>query len=154
MTSGHEHERPSLINHFTQEARDALLLAKNEAKIHKHGYIGTEHILLALVRDPSTKAAQLLAKKANVEKIRKSIDYIIGIGEVTDPNVNIEFAQKTEEVIALAAKECVNNVNPEIDTQHLLFGILEQGNRDDAIGVLESFGITKADLPELRKEAR
>ena len=133
---------------FTEHARSVLSRAREDAQRFNHNYIGTEHILLGLVRETEGVAALVLVN-LNLElvKVRSAVEFIIGRGEHPTPG-EIDLTQRSKKVIELAVDEAriYNNVN--IGTEHLLIGLMREGE-GIAAGVLESLGVS---LDKVREE--
>jgi ATP-dependent Clp protease ATP-binding subunit ClpC len=132
---------PSRFEKFSERARRVLALAQEEAQRFNHNYIGTEHILLGLVRETEGGAAKVLAN-LNVElaKVRSAVEFIIGRGERPTPG-EIGLTPRAKKVIELAVDEARRLDNHYIGTVHLLIGLMREGE-GVAAGVLESLGIT------------
>src|SRR5450756_461863 len=125
---------------FTERARKVLTLAQEEAQRFNHSYIGTEHILLGLIREGDGVAAHVLAN-LNVElhKVRGAVEQIIGRNEgVVIGDVGLTPSSK--KVIELAVDEAKKLNHHYIGTEHLLLGLVREGE-GIAAGVLESLGV-------------
>ena len=131
----------SRFEKFSERARRVLSLAQEEAQRFNHNYIGTEHILLGLVRETEGGAAKVLAN-LNVElaKVRSAVEFIIGRGERPTPG-EIGLTPRAKKVIELAVDEARRLDNHYIGTVHLLTGLMREGE-GVAAGVLESLGVT------------
>ncbi len=131
----------SRFEKFSERARRVLSLAQEEAQRFNHNYIGTEHILLGLVREQEGGAAKVLAN-LNVElaKVRSAVEFIIGRGERPTPG-EIGLTPRAKKVIELAVDEARRLDNHYIGTVHLLIGLMREGE-GVAAGVLESLGVT------------
>ena len=133
---------------FSEHARSVLTRAREDAQRFNHNYIGTEHILLGLVRETEGVAARVLVN-LNLElvKVRSAVEFIIGHGERPTPG-EIDLTLRSKKVIELAVDEAriYNNVN--IGTEHLLIGLMREGE-GIAAGVLESLGVS---LDKIREE--
>ena len=93
----------AMFNRFTERARKVILLAKEEAKRFNHDYIGTEHILLGLIREGEGVAAAVLASVGmNPDKIRMEIEKLVQPGPATIISGDIPFTPKAKKVIELA----------------------------------------------------
>src|SRR5687767_8661346 len=125
---------------FTDRARKVLTLAKDEAQRFNHNYIGTEHLLLGLVREGEGVAARVL-ENMNVElpKVRTAVEFIIGRGD--RPVVGeVGLTPRAKRVIELAIDEARRLGHNYIGTEHLLLGLVREGE-GIAAGVLESLGV-------------
>lgn len=135
---------------FTEEARRALALAQEEAQRLNHHSIGTEHLLLGLVRESDDVAAAVLAGSGlDLNRVRSAIEQIIGSGDQAVVG-QIGLTSRTRKVIELAADEARLLNHAYIGTEHLLLGVLREGE-GIAAGVLLSFGLT---LDHLREQTR
>ena len=138
----------SRFEKFSERARKVLSLAQEEAQQFNHSYIGTEHILLGLVRETEGLAARVLAELGvKNAKIRSAVEFIIGKGEKTDSS-EIGLTQRAKKVIELAVDEARRLNHNYIGTEHILIGIMKEGE-GVAAGVLESLDVT---LEKIRAE--
>ena len=138
----------SRFEKFSEKARRVLSLAQEEAQRFNHTYIGTEHILLGLVRETDGVAAKTLSNLGvELPKVRSAIEFIIGRGErpVTG---DIGLTPRAKKVIELAVDEARRLNHTYIGTEHLLIGLMREGEGVPA-GVLESLGLT---LDKIRAE--
>ncbi len=136
-------ERGHLRGHFdkfTERARKALHLAQEEAQRLRHNYIGTEHLLLGLVREREGVAGRVLAGLGvDLDQVRARVEHIIGrgdhvvIGEVC-------MTPRAKKVIQLAVDEAVGMGHNYIGTEHMLLGLIREGEGIGA-SVLESFDL-------------
>ena len=138
----------SRFEKFSERARRVLSLAQEEAQRFNHNYIGTEHILLGLVRETEGVGAKVLSN-LNVElpKVRSAVEFIIGRGERPSPE-DTALTPRAKKVIELAVDEARRLSHHYIGTEHLLIGIMREGE-GVAAGVLESDGVT---LDKIRAE--
>ncbi|MDD5039134.1 MAG: ATP-dependent Clp protease ATP-binding subunit [Dehalococcoidales bacterium] len=131
----------SQFEKFSERARKALTLAQEEARRLNHGYIGTEHILLGLVREGDGVGAKVLTNLGiSLNKVRSAVEFIIGHGEKIGSG-EIGLTPRAKKVIELAIDEARQLGHNYIGTEHLLLGLLHEGE-GVAAGVLSSFGIT------------
>jgi ATP-dependent Clp protease ATP-binding subunit ClpC len=138
-----------MFNRFTERARKVILLAKEEAKRFNHDYIGTEHILLGLIREGEGVAAAVLASLGlSSEKIRKEVEKLVQPGPGTAVSGDIPFTPKAKKVIELAMDEARTLGHNYIGTEHLLLGLLREGE-GVASQVLMNLGL---DLDKVREE--
>jgi len=139
----------AMFNRFTERARKVILLAKEEAKRFNHDYIGTEHILLGLVREGEGVAAAVLASMGlSPGKIRIEVEKFVQPGPSTIIQGDIPFTPKAKKVIELAMDEARNLGHNYIGTEHLLLGLIREGE-GVASQVLMSLGL---DLDRVRME--
>ncbi|MBH52573.1 MAG: NDP-hexose 4-ketoreductase [Chloroflexi bacterium] len=141
----------SRFEKFSERARKVLSLAQEEAIRFNHNYIGTEHVLLGLVRESEGVAARVLGNlEVDLVKIRSAVEFIIGRGERAVSGENIGLTPRAKKVIELAVDEARRMSHHYIGTEHLLIGLLREGE-GVAAGVLESLGIT---LEKVRAESQ
>jgi ribosomal protein L37AE/L43A len=134
------------FNRFTERARKVLNLAQEEAQRFQHNYLGTEHLLLGLVREGEGVAAKVLTGLGvDLEKVRKAVEDIIGRGDRVVPG-EIGLTPRAKKVIELAIDEARHLNHHYVGTEHLLLGLIREGEGIGA-GVLESFGLS---LQEVR----
>ena len=126
---------------FTERARKVLALAQEEARRFNHNYIGTEHILLGLVREEEGMAAKVLSNLGvGLNKVRAAVEFIIGRGEGT-AQTEVGLTPRAKKVIELAVDEARLLGHQYIGTEHILLGLLREGE-GVAAGVLESLGVS------------
>jgi len=131
----------SRFEKFSERARRVLTLAQEEAQSLNHSYIGTEHILLGLVREEEGAAAKVLTNLGvSLNKVRASVEFVIGRGEKPSTS-ETGLTPRARRVIELAIDEARYLGHNYIGTEHLLLGLLREGE-GIAAGVLDSFGIT------------
>src|SRR6516165_6383063 len=125
---------------FTERARKVLQLAQEEAQRFNHNYIGTEHLLLGLVREGEGVAAKVLGNLGvELNKVRSAVEFIIGRGDRTVTG-DIGLTPRAKKVIELAVDEARRLNHHYIGTEHLLLGLVREGE-GIAAGVLESLGV-------------
>ncbi len=125
---------------FTERARKVLTLAQEEAQRFNHNYIGTEHLLLGLVREGDGVAARVLSNMGvQLPKVRSAVEFIIGRGESMILG-DIGLTPRAKKVIELAVDEARRLNHHYIGTEHLLLGLVREGE-GIAAGVLESLGV-------------
>ena len=138
----------SRFEKFSERARRVLSLAQEEAQRFNHNYIGTEHILLGLVRETEGVAARVLSGLGvDLSKVRSAVEFIIGRGEKPAQG-EIGLTPRAKKVVELAVDEARRMNHTYIGTEHLLIGLLREGE-GVAAGVLESLGVT---LEKVRTE--
>ena len=138
----------SRFEKFSERARRVLSLAQEEAQRFNHNYIGTEHILLGLVRETEGVAARVLSSlTVDLGKVRSAVEFIIGRGEKPAQG-EIGLTPRAKKVVELAVDEARRMNHTYIGTEHLLIGLLREGE-GVAAGVLESLGVT---LDKVRAE--
>ena len=140
----------SRFEKFSERARRVLSLAQEEAQRFNHNYIGTEHILLGLVRETEGVAARVLANlSVDLNKVRSAVEFIIGRGE-RPAQGEIGLTPRAKKVVELAVDEARRMNHTYIGTEHLLIGLLREGE-GVAAGVLESLAVT---LDKVRSETQ
>ena len=138
----------SRFEKFSERARRVLSLAQEEAQRFNHNYIGTEHILLGLVRETEGVAARVLSGlSVDLTKVRSAVEFIIGRGE-RPAQGEIGLTPRAKKVVELAVDEARRMNHTYIGTEHLLIGLLREGE-GVAAGVLESLGVN---LEKVRAE--
>jgi excisionase family DNA binding protein len=131
----------SRFDKFSDRARRVLTLAQEEATRFSHNYIGTEHILLGLIREDEGVAAVVLSQlEIDLQRVRHAVEHIIGRGD--GPAIGeIGLTPRSKKAIELAVDEARQLNHHYVGTEHLLLGLIREGN-GIAAGVLESLGVT------------
>ncbi len=125
---------------FTERAQKALGLFLSKTQRFQHNYIGTEHLLLGLVREGEGVAAKVLSNLGvELNKVRSAVEFIIGRGDRIVPG-EIGLTPRVKKVIELAVDEARRLNHHYIGTEHLLLGLVREGE-GIAAGVLESLGV-------------
>jgi len=138
-----------MFNRFTERARKVIILAKEEARRFNHDYIGTEHILLGLIREGEGVAATVLQKMGvSLENIRLEIEKLVHPGPATQIIGDIPFTPRAKKALELAAEEARSLGHNYIGTEHLLLGLIREGE-GVASQVLLNLGL---DLERVRNE--
>jgi hypothetical protein len=128
-----------VFERFTDQARQVVVLAQEEARTLKHNYIGTEHILLGLLREADGLAARVLESlEITLEGTRTQVTRIVGSGEEVTSG-QIPFTPRTKEVLELALREALSLGHNYIGTEHVLLGIVRE-NEGVAARILLDFG--------------
>src|SRR2546423_4588092 len=128
------------LDKFTERARKVLSLAQEEAQRFQHNYIGTENLLLGLVREGEGVAAKVLSNLGvELNKVRSAVEFIIGRGDRIVLG-EIGLTPRAKKVIELAVDEARRLNHHYIGTEHLLLGLVREGE-GIAAGVLESLGV-------------
>jgi hypothetical protein len=124
-----------VFERFTEQARQVVALAQDEARTLKHGYIGTEHILLGLLLQGDGLAARVLESlDITVERVRAQVVRLAGPGEQGTPG-QIPFTPRAKKVLELALRESRSLGHNQIDTEHILLGLARE-NEGVAMRVL------------------
>jgi len=138
-----------MFNRFTERARKVIILAKEEARRFNHDYIGTEHILLGLIREGEGVAAAVLQKMGvSLENIRLEIEKLVQPGPTTQIIGDIPFTPRSKKALELAAEEARSLGHNYIGTEHILLGLIREGE-GVASQVLLNLGL---DLNTVRSE--
>src|SRR5438046_3276604 len=137
-----------MFERFTERARQVVVLAQDEARALKHNYIGTEHLLLGLLREEEGLAARVLESlDITVEEVRAQVARIVGQGdEVTTGQ--IPFTPRAKKVLDLALREALSLGHDYIETEHILLGLVRE-NEGVGARILLDFG---ADAEKVRDE--
>jgi ATP-dependent Clp protease ATP-binding subunit ClpA len=137
-----------MFERFTDRARRVVVLAQEEARELGHNYIGTEHILLGLIRDGEGVAARALdALGIQLEAVRRMVQEIIGTG-MEAPSGHIPFTPRAKKVLELSLREALQLGHNYISTEHILLGLIREGE-GVAAQVLVRLG---ADLNRARQQ--
>src|SRR5881296_3142040 len=137
-----------MFERFTERARQVVVLAQEEARILKHNYIGTEHILLGLLREEEGLAARVLESlDITVERVRAQVVRIVGSGEEVTSG-QIPFTPRAKKVLELALREALSLGHNYIGTEHILLGLVRE-NEGVAARILLDFD---ADAEKIRNE--
>jgi ATP-dependent Clp protease ATP-binding subunit ClpA len=137
-----------MFERFTERARHLVVLAQEEARVLQHGYIGTEHLLLGLLREEEGLAARVLdSLGVEIDEVRAQVARVVGRGdEVT--NGQIPFTPRAKKVLELALREARSLGHDYIGTEHVLLGLVRE-NEGVGARVLREFGV---DAEKIRKE--
>ena len=137
------------MENFTPRAQRVLHLARKEAEQFNHNYVGTEHILLGLVALGSGVAVSALQSLGvDLQSLRLEVEKAVGTGTDTKTVGNIPFTPRAKKVLALATSEARSLNHSYVGTEHILLGLLREGE-GIAARVLENMGV---DLEEAREE--
>ncbi len=138
-----------MFNRFTERARKVIVYAKEEARRFNHDYIGTEHLLLGLIREGEGVAAAVLQKLGlDLETIRLEVEKLVQAGPQTQVVGDIPFTPRSKKALELSAEEARALGHNYIGTEHLLLGLVKEGE-GMAYRVLLNLGL---DLGKLRNE--
>ncbi|MCW2923147.1 MAG: ATPase domain protein, partial [Thermoleophilia bacterium] len=137
-----------MFERFTERARQVVVLAQDEARALKHNYIGTEHILLGLLREEEGLAARVLdSLDITVEEVRQQVARIVGQGDEATSG-QIPFTPRAKKVLELALREALSLGHNYIGTEHILLGLVRE-NEGVAARILLDFD---ADAEKIRNE--
>ena len=116
------------MNNFTPRAQQVLALARKEADRLNHNYVGTEHLLLGLIKLGQGVAVNILQKMGlDLETVRREVEKQIGSGPETDKVRNIPCIARVKKVLALAGQEAKLLKHSYVSVEHLLLGLLREG---------------------------
>ena len=136
-----------MFERFTDRARRVVVLAQEEARLHNHSYIGTEHILLGLLHEGDGVAARALESMGiALEAVRSQVEEIIGEGALS-PSDHLPFTPRAKKVLELSLREAMQLGHNYIGTEHILLGLVREGE-GVAAQVLVKLG---ADLSRVRR---
>ena len=117
-------ESPSMP--YNEQALRVLELTKEEARAFNHNYIGTEHLLLGILREGSAAAA-LINQGVTFEGMRGGIMFILGGRQEGTPGSQLDFTPRTQKVLVMASEEAQRQGEPAISPHHLFVAILREG---------------------------
>jgi ATP-dependent Clp protease ATP-binding subunit ClpC len=137
------------MNNFTPRAQQVLALARKEADRFNHNYVGTEHLLLGLIKLGQGVAVNVLQKMGlDLETVRMEVEKQIGTGPETKMVGNIPYTPRVKKVLALAQKEAKQLNHNYVGTEHILLGLLREGE-GAAARILKSLDV---DIARCRNE--
>lgn len=136
-------------NNFTPRAQQVLTLARKEADCFNHNFVGTEHLLLGIIRLGQGTAVNVLHKLGlDLEAVRTEVEKLVGTGPDKKMTGNIPYTPRVKHVLALAAKESKALNHTYVGTEHILLGLLLEGD-GVASRVLKNFAV---DAEQTRQE--
>lgn len=137
-----------MFERFTERARRVVVFAQEEARMLNQNYIGTEHLLLGLIREGEGVAAKALESMGiNLDDVRSQVESIIGKG-TNEPSGHIPFTPRAKKVLELSLREALQLGHNYIGTEHILLGLIREGE-GVAARVLLNLG---ADLSRVRNQ--
>jgi ATP-dependent Clp protease ATP-binding subunit ClpC len=137
-----------MFERFTERARRVIVLAQEEARLLDHAWIGTEHILLGLLRDGDGMAARALTELGiSLDGARQAVEDMVGRGREA-PSGHIPFTPRSKKVLELSLREALQLGSDYIGTEHILLALLREGD-GVAAQVLVASG---ADLNRVRQQ--
>jgi ATP-dependent Clp protease ATP-binding subunit ClpC len=129
-----------MFERFTERARQAVVFAQDEARGLKHNYIGTEHLLLGLLREEEGVAARVLAAlEITIEQVRMRVAQLIGAADELTTG-QIPFTPRAKKVLEIALREALSIGHNYIGTEHILLGLLRE-NEGVAARILLDSGV-------------
>src|SRR6202521_1263812 len=142
-------QRHAMMNNFTPRAQQVLALASKEAERFNHNYVGTEHLLLGLITLGEGVAVNVLQRMGlDLERVRMEVEKHVGPPPETKMIGNIPYTPRVKKVLALAAKEAKALNHSYVGTEHILLGLLREGE-GVAARVLKSLDV---DIEQTRQE--
>ncbi|MFQ5655971.1 MAG: ATP-dependent Clp protease ATP-binding subunit [Candidatus Methylomirabilales bacterium] len=140
-----------MFERFTERARKVIILAREEAIRLGHNFVGTEHLLLGLVREGDGLAVAIL-KKLNVSltSLKGEVEKIVSVGSEVSPGGEIPFTPQAKKVLEYAISEARSMGHNYIGTEHLLLGLVREGEGIASL-VLRDFGVT---IPAAKAQAQ
>jgi len=139
-----------MFERFTDRARRVVVLAQEEARLLNHDYIGTEHILLGLIQEGDGVAARALQSLGiSLDAVRARVEDIIGRGDEQSPS-HIPFTPRAKKVLELSLREALQLSHNYIGTEHILLGLIREGEGVAAQVLVELGG----DLERVRQEVK
>src|ERR1035441_6627004 len=137
------------MNNFTPRAQQALSLARQEADRFNHNFVGTEHLLLGLIKLGQGVAVNVLQKLGlDLETVRMAVEKAVGTGPDQKMTGNIPYTPLVKKALALAAQEAKNLNHTYVGTEHILLGLLREGD-GVAARVLKDLDV---DIEQTRQE--
>jgi ATP-dependent Clp protease ATP-binding subunit ClpC len=129
-----------MFERLSDDARSVLVLAQEEARLLSHQYLGTEHLLLGLIREERGAAAQGLESIGiDLDSVRVQVEAFVGWGDQR-PSGHIPFTPNAEAALQLSSRLAGTFADPCIDTEHLLLAIIG-GNENSAVQVLRALNV-------------
>lgn len=129
-----------MFERFTDRARRVVVLAQEEARAMRHHHIGTEHVLLSLIRESDDHGVDL-------ETVREFVRREAGVGDVSPGDAHLPFTPRMKKVLELSLREALQLRHAHISSEHLLLGLLREG-QGRGVRALEASG---ADLTAIRR---
>jgi ATP-dependent Clp protease ATP-binding subunit ClpC len=129
-----------MFKRYTEKAKKAIMMAQEEAVNLNHDYIGTEHILIGLIKEEEGVASQVLKQLGvNVDKVVEEVERLVGKGEYQQVG-EVTFTPRAKKVLELASQEASQLKNNYIGTEHILLGLIKEGS-GVAVRILTDLGI-------------
>ena len=134
-----------MFERFTPSARQVVVLAQEEARGLKHGYIGTEHLLLGLIREDGRAATTLGAQGIELQAARSWIVEHVGQGDAEPPAGQLPLTPRLKMILELSLEDAQTLGHHAIGTQHLLIALLHEG-QGVALGAMRALGAPPEDV--------
>jgi ATP-dependent Clp protease ATP-binding subunit ClpC len=130
-----------MFKRYTEKAKKAIMIAQEEAVNLNHDYIGTEHILIGLLKEEEGVASQVLKQLGvNVDKVVEEVERLVGKGEYQQVG-EVTFTPRAKKVLELASQEASQLKNNYIGTEHILLGLIKEGS-GVAVRILTDLGVS------------
>jgi hypothetical protein len=134
------YDRPTVFERFTERARQSIVFAQDEARALDHNYVGTEHILLGLLREQEGVAARVLDSLGiGIDAVRAEVRKIVGMGEAPSPS-QLPLTPRSKKVLELSLREALSLGHNYIGTEHILLGLVRE-NQGVAARILLDLGV-------------
>src|SRR5665648_145104 len=129
-----------MFKRYTEKAKKVVMIAQEEAINLNHDYIGTEHILIGLIKEEEGVASQVLKQLGlNIDKVIEEVERLVGKGEYQQIG-EIAFTPRAKKILELASQEASQLKNNYIDTEHILLGLIKEGS-GVAVRILNDLGV-------------
>jgi ATP-dependent Clp protease ATP-binding subunit ClpC len=129
-----------MFKRYTEKAKKVVMIAQEEAINLNHDYIGTEHILIGLIKEEEGVASQVLTQLGlNIDKVIEEVERLVGKGEYKQIG-EIAFTPRAKKILELASQEASQLKNNYIDTEHILLGLIKEGS-GVAVRILSDLGV-------------
>jgi len=133
-----------MLDRWTKRAKQVLSYAQDEAHRFNHPYVGTEHLLLGLIRDKEGLAGKVLNELGvKYKQARNAVKFIVGHGQLTGRSETLELTATAKKVMEYAFEEARTLNHHYVGTEHILLGLLRNGE-GVAIGVLQQLGVARS----------
>jgi ATP-dependent Clp protease ATP-binding subunit ClpA len=131
-----------MFERFTDRSRRVVVLAQEEARMLSHEYIGTEHILLGLIREHGGVAAQALESLGiSEEAARQQVEEIVGRGQTGPAREHLPFTPQGKKVLQLSLREAMALGHAHVGTEHILLGLIREDDEGAATRILNGLGV-------------
>ena len=134
-----------MFERFTESARQVVVLAQEEARALRHGYIGTEHLLLGLIRENGRAATTLKAHGVVLEPVREWVVRVVGEGDQDPAAGLLPLTPRVKRILEMSPEEAERLGQGAIGTQHLLIALLHEG-QGAAVRALDDLGAPPRDV--------
>jgi ATP-dependent Clp protease ATP-binding subunit ClpC len=115
-----------VFDRFTNRARRVLVMAQEESRLLGHDFLGTEHLLLGLIRVGGPSAHALHQTGVTLEVTRRAVQHVVGLGNAQPGDAGVRFTSRAKKVLELSLREALQLDDPYISTGHILLGLLQE----------------------------